>query len=434
MFSIKNNKQDLLLEALDNIEMYINDDLNKINIKNNTYRKKNHLIMNKIIKISELIQSKQNEDLLIYGEIMLCTEKLSDGFTEDRITKTTSNNKLNYIAKSINNMSEKLQKSLYTIDKRLEEYSNQNFLNSIDENMFRGGDLKKLTLGINSLKEEITQQLKTTYRTSLVLQKESARLLENSTQLSTSTTQQVASLEEVSAASEEISTTTSSNTELVIQMSKYAQTVKESITKGMDLASQTVKSIDDINESTNAVQDAITIIDQIAFQTNILSLNAAVEAATAGEAGKGFSIVAQEVRNLANKSAQAAKDIKTLVESSSQKANVGKNAADGMINEYNNLNSNINETDKLITQVVKASKEQKNEIMLINNTISQIDSLTQKNASIAENVKNISMQMNNIANKNVEIISKSQFKGKENLKIRDTPFDNKYNGKEKRKA
>ena len=297
MFSIKNNDQDSLLEALDKIEMYINDDLNKINEQNNTCRKKNYLLMNKILKISELIQAKQNEDLLIYGEIMLCTEKLSDGFTEDRITKTTSNNKLNYIAKSINTMSEKLQKSLQVVDERLEEYANQNFLNSIDENMFRGGDLKKLTLGINSLKEEITEQLKTTYRTSLVLQKESARLLENSTQLSTSTTQQVASLEEVSATSEEISNSTSSNTELVIKMSNYAHTVKESIAKGMDLASQTVKSIDDINESTKAVQDAISIIDQIAFQTNILSLNAAVEAATAGEAGKGFSIVAQEVRN-----------------------------------------------------------------------------------------------------------------------------------------
>ncbi|XOB63653.1 methyl-accepting chemotaxis protein [Campylobacterota bacterium DY0563] len=434
MFSIKNNDQDSLLEALDKIEMYINDDLNKIDKQNNTCRKKNYLLMNKILKISELIQTKQNEDLLIYGEIMLCTEKLSDGFTEDRITKTTSNNKLNYIAKSINTMSEKLQKSLQVVDERLEEYSNQNFLNSIDENMFRGGDLKKLTLGINSLKEEITEQLKTTYRTSLVLQKESARLLENSTQLSTSTTQQVASLEEVSATSEEISNSTSSNTELVIKMSNYAHTVKESIAKGMDLASQTVKSIDDINESTKAVQDAISIIDQIAFQTNILSLNAAVEAATAGEAGKGFSIVAQEVRNLANKSAQAAKDIKVLVENSSQKAHMGKNAAAGMINEYNNLNTNINETDKLITQVVEVSKEQKDEIILISSTLSQIDSLTQKNASIADDVKNISMQMNNIANKNVDLISKSQFEGKETLKIRDNPHNYNYQGKEKRKG
>jgi methyl-accepting chemotaxis protein len=432
MFSSRKKDINEILNALESIESFIKEDINKIELKKNNCNSENKKVMEKIINISNLIQTKQQEDLSIYGEIMLCTEKLSDGFTNDRVTKTTSNNKLNYIAKSINAMSKKLEESLNDIDKKLEEYAKQNFLSSIDENMFRGGNLKGLAVGINSLREETTQQLKTIYRTSLVLQKESSRLLENSISLSDSTTQQAASLEEASAAIEEISSTISNNTITINKMSKQADLVKASINEGRDLASKTVEAMDNINRSTNTVHEAIAVIDQIAFQTNILSLNAAVEAATAGEAGKGFAVVAQEVRNLATRSAQAAKEIKELVEESTLNANRGKETADKMIQGYEGLNENIDENSQLISQVVTASKEQESGMSLINDTISQIDSLTQKNANVAEDVKLISIQMNKIANKNVELTSKCEFEGKENLQIRETPSNNEFHGREKR--
>ena len=101
------------------------------------------------------------------------------------------------------------------------------------------------------------------------------------------------------------------------------------------------ESMEEINEQTSSIADAITVIDQIAFQTNILSLNAAVEAATAGEAGKGFAVVAQEVRNLASRSAEAAREIKALVENANSKADEGKQIANKMITGYSKLNENI---------------------------------------------------------------------------------------------
>ncbi len=104
----------------------------------------------------------------------------------------------------------------------------------------------------------------------------------------------------------------------------YSNNLIDSIKNGQELAKLTVESMTEINEQTAAIAESITIIDQIAFQTNILSLNAAVEAATAGEAGKGFAVVAQEVRNLASRSAEAAKEIKDLVESATSKATVVK--------------------------------------------------------------------------------------------------------------
>ncbi len=429
MFFKSNNNNNEIIEALDKIEAFIKGDINKINLEND---KSNNEIMKKVVNLSNLIEQKQQEDITIYGEIMICAEKLSDGFTDDRITKTSSNEKLNYIAKTFNKMSEKLEDSLTKIDKVLDEYSHQNFLSSIDENIFRGGELKNLAKGVNYLKDEITKNLASTYRTSLVMQKESKVLLDNSTKLSEATSSQAASLEEASTAIEEITNRISTTSQTAKDMAEYGENVKKEINEGMNLSSRTVSAMNEINNSTNAVHEAIEMIDQIAFQTNILSLNAAVEAATAGEAGKGFAVVAGEVRNLANRSAEAAKQIKDLVENATSKANEGKDIADKMIEGYQILNENINETTKLIGNVVNASIEQERGISQINSTVSQIDILTQENANIAENVKSISFSLNKIADKNVEETMNMQFEGKENLKVRDRSRNQNFQGKDRR--
>ncbi|MCV6607235.1 MAG: methyl-accepting chemotaxis protein [Campylobacterales bacterium] len=150
------------------------------------------------------------------------------------------------------------------------------------------------------------------------------------------------------------------------ELTRLAEETKASADSGKQLANSTGTAMTDINNSTTAIKDSIEVIDQIAFQTNILSLNAAVEAATAGEAGKGFAVVAQEVRNLASRSSKAASEIKTLVEKANLKTNEGKVTSDDMIKGFNNLDSKISETRVMIQNIAESSKEQLNIISKIN--------------------------------------------------------------------
>jgi methyl-accepting chemotaxis protein len=169
--------------------------------------------------------------------------------------------------------------------------------------------------------------------------------------------------------------------------------------------------MEEINQQVNSISEAISIIDQIAFQTNILSLNAAVEAATAGEAGRGFAVVAQEVRNLANRSADAAKEIKKLVENAT--ANYGKEIANDMINGYMQLNSNITNTSNIIEDIQSASNEQLLGIKQINDAINQLDEQTQQNAIVASQTYDIAILTDNISKVVIINANSKDFVGKD---------------------
>ena len=202
-------------------------------------------------------------------------------------------------------------------------------------------------------------------------------------------------------------------------MSKLSSSVTSSAKDGEILANQTTLAMDEINTQVNLVNEAISVIDQIAFQTNILSLNAAVEAATAGEAGKGFAVVAQEVRNLANRSAEAANEIKSIVENATSKANEGKQIANSMIEGYKELNESINQTINLISDVEMSSKEQLLGIEQINDAVNQLDQQTQQNAMIASQTNDIALSADEIAKLVVSDANAKEFIGKNDVKARD---------------
>ncbi|AXH15958.1 hypothetical protein CP985_06310 [Malaciobacter mytili LMG 24559] len=336
---------------------------------------------------------------------------VNSGDLKSRITLNSDNKGLNELKELINQMLNNLEGNIGSILEVLNEYSNYNYLNSVDKKNLKG-EIEELIDGINILGDSITSMLIENQETGLILQKGSKNLLNNVEVLNTSANEAAASLEETAAALEEITSTVINNSNNVQKMSENAKELTSSVTRGQELALNTTKSMEDINAQVEAINEAITVIDQIAFQTNILSLNAAVEAATAGEAGRGFAVVAQEVRNLASRSAEAANKIKHIVEQATLKANEGKKIAALMIEGYTSLNENINGAIELITEVSAASKEQQSGIEQINDAVTLLDQQTQKNASIANQTQDVSLQTNKIALKIVEDANTKEFKGK----------------------
>ena len=249
----------------------------------------------------------------------------------------------------------------------------------------------------------------------------SANELENaSKKLSNSSNIQAASLEETAAAIEEISATLTRSGENTSKMALYAQNVTKSSDIGKELAYKTATSMDEINTQVNAINDAISIIDQIAFQTNILSLNAAVEAATAREAGKGFAVVAAEVRNLASRSAEAANEIKTIVLNATTKAKEGKDITSKMIEGYNDLNENIVVTTKLIADVASASKEQQLAMSQINDTVNSLDQATQQNAALASTINDMAAKTSTLVSNLQSTINQTSFDRNAHKRVCDT--------------
>ncbi|MEV9478274.1 methyl-accepting chemotaxis protein, partial [Aliarcobacter butzleri] len=339
------------------------------------------------------------------------------GFLNKRLNNKAESRNLESLREHLNDMFHSLQIKICTninhVTEALEKYAKLDFTHRIPN--CRSG----VTTGLNNLADIINEMLVENKSNGLTLGGSSEILLKNVDVLNKNSNEAAAALEETAAAVEEISSNISNNTDNIIQMSRLASSVTSSVTNGQTLASQTTNAMNEIDKEVNAINEAITVIDQIAFQTNILSLNAAVEAATAGEAGKGFAVVAQEVRNLASRSAEAAREIKNLVESATQKADQGKKISEDMISGYKALNENIIQTIELIKGVESSSKEQLAGIEQINHAINSLDQQTQQNAQIASQTYGVAVQTDTIAKLVLSNANAKEFIGKDEVKAKN---------------
>jgi len=368
------------------------------------------VILTELNNYVDLFETMRNEDMKVMGEVVLVLDKMSQGVYKCRVNADSHNFMIRALKDMVNKSLDETEHNMTELNKTLNAYANDDFRNKVNARVHLKADMLEVMNNVNKLGDSLSKSAKTSLSNGQTLESNSNTMTNSVTSLANKATQQAASLEETAAAVEEITSITRNNANNTTKMSELGAKVQDAVSKGMTLANHTSNSMDSINEQVTAITESITVIDQIAFQTNILSLNAAVEAATAGEAGKGFAVVAQEVRNLASRSADAANDIKTLVENAAQKANEGKKVSDDMINGYEILNDNATQTINIIQDVSNASKEQMTGIEQINDAVTTLDKVTQENAHEANSVAQIATEVSAMAQALVSDASAKQFK------------------------
>ena len=405
-----------ITSGIDRFKLYMNDLMDFVYMRTNRIVKAKYagndeiaMILTELDNYVEQFDCMRKEDMKVMGEVILTLDKMSQGIYKCRIHADSHNFMIKALRDMVNKTLNITEANMSGLRSSLELYTQDDFRNKIDIDPNLKADLLAVMQSVNHLGESLSGSAKVNLTNGQTLESNSASMSESVNHLAHRANQQAASLEETAAAVEEITSITRNNAENAVKMSSLSSDVQTSVSSGQKLASSTASAMDEINEQVTAINESITVIDQIAFQTNILSLNAAVEAATAGEAGKGFAVVAQEVRNLASRSAEAANEIKALVEGATAKANDGKKISDEMIKGYDQLNKNVDDVIHIIQDVSASTKEQMQGVEQINDAITTLDHATQQNASEANSVASVSDEVKLMANNLVADASAKQF-------------------------
>lgn len=260
------------------------------------------------------------------------------------------------------------------------------------------GELDTLTKAINQSVAKLSQIVSQAVDASGIVSTAASEVSQGATDLSQRVQEQAAALEQTSATMDEMNSAVQANTDNAVQAARLATDVQTKSSQGSEVMRQTIEAMQMIQESSHKIADIVTLIDGIAFQTNLLALNAAVEAARAGEHGRGFAVVAGEVRSLAQKSAEAAKDIKNLIEESVNRINQGTELASQSGEVLGEINQSIESVTQMVDQIAKASEEQANGVGQVHQAISQIDQVTQQNAALVEETTAAAESMSDQAN------------------------------------
>lgn len=243
----------------------------------------------------------------------------------------------------------------------------------------RSDELGDMVRSLGAMVKHLHNTIELVQQTAVIIATGSEEIAEDNQELKKRTESQVISLEETVSAMKDITGAVAQNADNALQANQLAASASEVAVKGGIAVSQVVSTMEAINESARKITDIVGIIDSIAFQTNILALNAAVEAARAGEHGKGFAVVAAEVRGLAKRSAAAAKDIKTLIENSVKKVDVGSVLVDQAGSTMNEIVTSTKHVSHILGEITRASQEQRDGIEKLNSSMEKFDESTQEN-------------------------------------------------------
>lgn len=245
-------------------------------------------------------------------------------------------------------------------------------------------EIGRLYTAMAHMQSSLSETVGVVRRSGASIFERSQHIASGNNDLSSRTEQQASSLEETASSMEQLASTVGHNADNALQASQLANEVTLTAKRSGEEVANIVETMQDISASSHQVADIITVIDNIAFQTNILALNASVEAARAGEHGKGFAVVAQEVRSLASRSANAAKEIRTLIDASLGKVDVGTQRVNHAGKTMQDLVAAVQRVNDIMDEIAAASEEQSNGIGQVNQAVAQMDQVVQQNSQLVQ--------------------------------------------------
>lgn len=353
-------------------------------------------LMSKIINQNiHKLNSEFKKDQIMIDDLILCVQKVEEGRLDSRIREEPSKSELQKVKLFFNQMIDTLENNIGSdinyILENLTSYSAEDYSKKIIN------PTGKVEKSLNHLSDTISKMIETNNQNGINLKDKSKNLFNSIEVLNTNARFEKLIIEDTIININEVLDSLKNQAKNANSMHSFSNSVTSSATAGSKLADNTTVAIEEINTTVNKINSSIDIIDNIVLQTNILSLNAAVEASTAGEAGKGFAVVANEVRNLAGKSQEAAKTIRGIVNQAQLKADEGKVIINNMTVGYEKLQQDIIETVGLIKESINLTKSQEESLNNISKFALSLQEHAKENTIAIKNTVNIAQKANSMA-------------------------------------
>ncbi len=329
-------------------------------------------------------------------QIQKLIEAASKGELDERINAEEFEDFLKGLGEQINQLMDAVVEPIRDSKRVAAALSDGDLTQSMDG--VYDGEFSELSEALNLSVNNLFDMVAKIREGSASIASSAGEIAQGNTDLSQRTEEQASSLQETASSMEQLTSTVSQNADNARQANQLATGARDQAAKGGEVVGEAISAMADINSSSKKIADIIGVIDEIAFQTNLLALNAAVEAARAGEQGRGFAVVAAEVRNLAQRSAGAAKEIKALINDSVEKVEEGSKLVDQSGETLEEIVESIKKVSDIVAEIASASQEQASGIEQINKAITQMDEVVQQNAALVEEAAASSESLDEQAN------------------------------------
>ncbi|MEZ5498486.1 MAG: methyl-accepting chemotaxis protein [Steroidobacteraceae bacterium] len=334
----------------------------------------------------------RTQEVATEQEVGSLVEAVAEGKLDTRIALSGKAGFFETLAKGLNGLVDNVAGVVDEVQKLVDEANRGDLTHRMDLEG-KQGLYVRIGSGINALVENMSGVVSQVKKAATEVYRGAEEISAGNANLSQRTEQQASSLEETASSMEEMTSTVKQNADNAGQANQLAMAARDQAEKGGAVVSRAVKAMTEINDSSKRIADIISVIDEIAFQTNLLALNAAVEAARAGEQGRGFAVVASEVRNLAGRSATAAKEIKDLIQESVRRVDEGSTLVTQSGTTLEQIVAAVKKVSDIVAEITAAGREQSAGIDQVNKAVMQLDELTQQNAALVEEATAASQSM-----------------------------------------